>query len=141
MSITPAREVADLLLAFKQMLHRQVKHRGKAGTLSPSQVQALLFIQQTPQTLMRDLSTCLAITPPSATALVTGLIQAGFLTRSIDLRDRRAIHLKLTTRGRKILDQRLQGVSQGLNVMMNALSPQESQQFIQLLKKIIDSKG
>lgn len=45
------------------------------------------------------LAESLAVRKPTLTAVVDGLVQAGFLLRETDAADRRAVHLRLTDRG------------------------------------------
>lgn len=72
---------------------------------------------------MRDVAHYLKITAPSATSLVEGLADAGYLTRVRDTKDRRAVRIKLTAHGKRaeaaIAKSRtkvLRGIFAGLSV-------------------------
>lgn len=132
-----SQEVANLLLSFKQMLHEQVKRYKSGYGLSPMQVQALFFIRETSDPRMRDLATYLAITPPSATALITSLIRSGYVRRSQDRQDRRTLHIMLTPKGKRALEKRLAIAAKGIEVMLHHLTLEETRQFTHLLKKIV----
>jgi long-chain acyl-CoA synthetase len=47
----------------------------------------------------------LAVSPPSITAVVDGLVVRGLVARSADPDDRRRVHLELTEEGRRLLDE------------------------------------
>src|SRR5256885_10802339 len=77
------------------------KHR-TAG-LSVPQFRALCLIDRYPTAGVTLVAEHLGCTQPSASRLVTGLVDRGLLTRRESRDDRRQVELALTARGRSIL--------------------------------------
>ena len=134
-----SQRLTDLLIEMKCMLHEQVKRRVTKQPLSAMQFHALAFIgRHTP--LMRDLAETLTITAPSATALVNGLARLRLVTRRTDPKDQRVQRLDLTARGKKILQDRLQAVAEGMQEITHVLEPKELRVFTDLMEKIVASR-
>src|SRR5439155_16430756 len=77
------------------------KHR--TGGLSVPQFRALCLIDRYPTAGVSLVAEHLGCTQPSASRLVTGLVDRGLLTRRESRDDRRQVELALTNRGRSIL--------------------------------------
>jgi DNA-binding MarR family transcriptional regulator len=77
----------------------------------------------------------LAIEPPSVTRKTQELERAGYLRRVPDTRDRRAIDLRITPRGRRLAQQLHEAQR---SVIMDALKnwkPEDRHQFAQLFQR------
>lgn len=134
-----SKQVTDLLITLNRMLHEQIKRRVSKQPLSSVQVHALALIERN-KPLMRDLAQDLTITPPSATTLVNGLVRSKLVLRLPDPKDHRALHLKLTPHGTRVLKQRLEAVAEGMQNVMNSLKPHERKTFIRLMKKVVSTR-
>jgi DNA-binding MarR family transcriptional regulator len=139
MATPESRQLTHLLITLTRMLHEQIKRRVSKQPLSSMQVHALSLIDREAP-LMRDLARELTITPPSATTLVGGLVRANLVTRVPDAKDHRALHLKLTTRGKQVLKQRLEAVAEGMEHVTNILKPSERKTFIRLMEKVVATR-
>ncbi len=71
--------------------------------LSPHQARALRGVSEGTTTRVSDLAERLRIAPRSATEVADGLEARGFITRTPDPQDRRAVLLQATVAGRGIL--------------------------------------
>ena len=70
------------------------------------------------------------------TGLVDTLEKDGLVTRKNDSADRRAVLVKLTRAGRRLLDQMLPGYFAAVTKMLQPLNGAERKQFVMLLQKI-----
>ena len=94
----------------------------------------LLLIQQNPDLNIGDIKKQLDISASTLTSIINRMEKKQYLTRTIT-NDKRSYSLKLLPEGkciRTIHDQLLQKIA---NTMLEALTPQEQQQFITLLDK------
>jgi DNA-binding MarR family transcriptional regulator len=86
---------------------------------------------------MKEVSSFLRITPPSATALINGLVAAKFLERRADPDDRRSVRLRLTPKGRTFIGRRLAEVEQQMEHILGRLTTREQDLMIHLFEKIL----
>ena len=82
----------------------------------------------------------LKVTTGGVTVLTTKLINAGFIEKTQHATDRRALQLKITPDGEKILEQSRQQVSEIINNMFGMLSAEEVQTLRDIFAKcLLDS--
>lgn len=75
-----------------------------AGDLSLAQFRVLAFIDEGGERASQ-LAERLAVGKPTVTAVVDGLVERGYLKRTADCADRRAVKITLTAAGRRALEQ------------------------------------
>lgn len=134
-----AKKIVRDLFALVQFLREQVKAEHGAFALSIVHFQALSYIYNAQNPLMREVANFLAVTPPSATSLVNTLIRHKLVTRVVDTEDRRIVRLKLTRTGSRLLADRLEIVFRALEKKMSILSKTEQAHFSRLLGSLINS--
>ncbi len=106
MSLSPdplARAVLDVVPLVMRFIRTHM--RSQRSDLRISQFRALLFINRYPEGPLIDLAEHLGLAPPSASALVDGLVKRGLVDRRPSNHDRRRITLTLTAAGLGILEQ------------------------------------
>ena len=113
------RHLAEFRFLLRQFQAFSDAAARKAG-LSPQQHQALLAIKGSGGRLtVGELAVRLAIKPNSAVGLADRLVQANFILRQTDGRDRRRVDLTLTpSAGRKLAD-----LSQSHRAELKRLAP------------------
>lgn len=79
----------------------------------------------------------LKVTTGGVTVLTTKLINAGFIEKTQHATDRRALQLKITPDGEKILEQSRQQVSEIINNMFGMLSAEEVQTLRDIFAKCL----
>ena len=73
--------------------------------LTLSQLRLMYLVREHVEPSVGDLATEMGVRPPTLTGAVTRLVQRGLVTRDHDQEDRRVIRLRLTARGRRMLDE------------------------------------
>ena len=86
---------------------------------------------------MKEVASFLAITPPSATALINNLVGAGYVQRYLDKNDRRIVHLSLTGKGWLVLQKGVKERCKDLKKLIGNLSGTEQLQLLNILKKMV----
>ena len=127
------------MFAVGRMIHEQVKQRAGSLPFSPMQMQCLLCVWKE-RPAMRDAAKHLGITPPSATVLVRGLMKLGLIRHKRDATDRRSWRLEMTPKGIRLIQQRLDLVTEGLGQVAGALTNEEKNELSRLLSKIAASR-
>jgi DNA-binding MarR family transcriptional regulator len=101
------RELLTFRTALRRFLHWSDEQAGAAG-LTAQQHQLLLAIRghgsNTPPTI-GDIADHLLLRHHSAVELVDRAEQGGLVRRIVDRDDRRVVHLVLTAKGQRLLDQ------------------------------------
>ena len=77
-----------------------------------------------------SLAAKLAVSRPSATAVVEGLVQRALVDRRHSDEDRRRVSVSLTEAGRQVLAEADQVVSEKLGELLGVISPRQAQQAV-----------
>lgn len=119
---------------------RRLRQASAAATeplgVSPHQVRAMHVLLRLDGARLSDLADRLRIAPRSATEVVDGLEAKGWVTRSPDPSDRRAVRAELTQAGRELLTDadRARGAVHAR--LLEVLTPEEQAQLGALLGKL-----
>ncbi|MEU4656502.1 MarR family transcriptional regulator [Streptomyces sp. NPDC023723] len=98
-----ARELADAVDSLTALW--SVAAQGAALRLSPHQLRALRTVREAPGLNLTGLARRLDIGPPTASRLCDRLVAAGLLERDAHPHRRREVRLRLSTQGRRVLDE------------------------------------
>ncbi|MDB5204697.1 MAG: hypothetical protein JWP09_725 [Candidatus Taylorbacteria bacterium] len=134
--ITLEVALLDLRRAMTDALKDQAVKLGQ----SVVHIEVLKFVLETGDPTMKSLSAHLKITPPSTSTLVDGLVEKGFLERILDVKDRRAIRLKLTTKSHKLFAKLHKSKISIFNEILTRLNEEDKKQLAHLLTKCLNIK-
>lgn len=96
----------------------------------------LRYIEREKRPSMHDVAHYLRVTPPAATLLVDGLVKDKLIKRALDTRDRRAVRLSLTSRGKLFLTRGIQKKVKKLKSVFSVLTQKEQAQLATILEKV-----
>jgi len=122
---------AQRVMDLGRRLGRLVRHgvlRESAGALTPIQYRAISQLARQASSLS-ELAQALQVSLPTASALVDGLEQAGWLDRGRDTEDRRRVVLVLTRQGSQLREKVRQGLRQELAQRLAGLDPAQERAF------------
>jgi DNA-binding MarR family transcriptional regulator len=130
--------IEDLLQSMHAMrLKLMVGYSAKKEMLiTPSQGFVLRFVAENKDVNVKAIARALHISSSAATQLIDGLVDKGYLVRTDNPADRRAITLSLSTKAKKLFKE---FKKQGLQKMMqlfSILTDAELAQYASLNKKI-----
>lgn len=100
-----SQDCAAELLEVVPLIMRGVRaevRRDRTPELSMPQFRALSFIGRHEGSTLTDVAQFLGLTLPTASKMMDGLVDAGFVQRAPDRRDRRKIKLHLSAEGQQI---------------------------------------
>jgi DNA-binding MarR family transcriptional regulator len=97
-------ELASRLRLAVTRLARRLRQQAPEG-ISPSQLSALVALEGAGSMTLKELATVERVRPPTMTRVVAALEESGLVARSIDPKDRRCIHLELTSAGRTLISR------------------------------------
>ena len=73
-----------------------------AATITPRQLELLQFLARRHQMTVGEVAQALQISAAAATKAITRLERKGLVTRTVDIMDRRYIHVRLTRSGTEV---------------------------------------
>ena len=89
---------------------------------------------------MRTIADHFKIAPPSATAIVGALVEADLVARSENVADRRAVHLRLTPRGKGVLRSVTAKKKKVVADVLSVLSDRDRTALDAILGKILSDR-
>lgn len=85
-----------------------------------------------------DLSNEMGITSARIAATLNSLEGKGFITRRIDIEDRRRILVDLTDAGREQVQNQYQMIMKAITNMLQFIGEDDAKEFLRILKKLAD---
>ncbi len=131
-------KLLPLMLEMGRLIKNEMANSG-GDMCSYLQSETLRFIDEHGTPSMREIAEYLKITPPSVTVHVTALVEEGILERVADGEDRRVIRLRLSKKGKSILEKNMQLKSKAFSKIISHLSKKEIQELTRILSVIIRS--
>ena len=83
-----------------------------------------------------QLSRSLVLTGPGMTNRLDRLEEAGFVLRTPDSRDRRSVHISLTSEGFKLIEEVIPQLADNERHLIKAFDPDKARQLISLLEEL-----
>ena len=124
MAFEDPAQLADLMQRLTRRLRRAQAEQLRPLGLTPAQERALRVIARSEAPLrMTELADYLGIVPRSVTTVVDALEETGLVRRETDPRNRRAILLHLTDRGRAYRDDMREARRRAAEDLFAPLSP------------------
>lgn len=113
-----------------------VEKIGKVFELRPVEFTILALVDGNPGVSARQLADALAVTPPNITMWIDKLEKRGYVERERSSTDRRAQHIRATTKGAALARKAVQLAIEGEQGALTALSPAERAMLVELLHKV-----
>ena len=92
----------EVLIMFRHAMTASLLEEAKDSKCSLSHFEVLMYIAEKGKVTMKDISTWLHITPPSASTLIDVLISKKFVTRTQSDKDRRTVYIELDKGAHKV---------------------------------------
>jgi DNA-binding MarR family transcriptional regulator len=103
-----------------------------------AQINTLRAIAGKDEWRMSDLSHRLRVSAGSLTTMINRLIEAGLVERTRSQLDRRVVTVKLTEKGRQLLQASKQRAMRRLHALLDDLPPQEQARLNNALSEVVD---
>ncbi len=134
----PASFVAALEEFFSAVRRSRARSAREAGTgeLTASQYQLLSALAKGSERSVGELAEAAAVTTPTATRMLDGLVRAGIAERRHSTSDRRVVTVRLTPKGRRLVKRKETVVAAKRRALFESLSPSERRQVERLLRRL-----
>ncbi len=137
-----ARELLDA--APPMMWHIRRAMRQHRRGLSMPQFRAMVYISNKPCISLSCVAEHLALSLPTTSRIITGLVNKGFLKRQGCADDRRQMSLGITARGESVLSGAWTAAQQSVAEELKQFSPKQRAELVsgmQLVKQMFGSLG
>jgi len=139
MNTTESRTAQKLLEAFTRYRRVGWRHTPVAG-LTPSEMMVLWHVKNTTQPdcgiKVSDISSHLNVAPPTVTQQINNLEANGYVERSMDKEDRRAVRVTLTPKGEQALREARDALLSSLTGLVDYLGEEDSEKLAELMSKV-----
>lgn len=105
--------------------------------LSKSELFAMLLLDRQDDMPMSQIAEQAGVPMSTATGIINRLVQHGFIHRGTSESDRRVVVIRLTEQGRELVLQFKSRVSEYLQVIERALTPEERGQLFAIATKVV----
>jgi DNA-binding MarR family transcriptional regulator len=126
---------------LEDLLLTAICHTNKWGSLKFSKQQYLLLITlyNKGPTTVSNLADELNLSPSATTLAINRLVRDGHIARTRDEADRRVVWVKIAESAMVFVNELKQRRRQVLRSMMGSLEPEESDQFLYILRKMLSN--
>lgn len=130
-------KLAQYMLILRKMQDKTgADFLASLGGLSMQEVNVLNIIGDFEPCIMSDIAKHAALSLSSVTVIVDKLVKANLVVRIRSEQDRRIVHGSLTSEGKKIYQIQIQHMHEVLRKLLNVLSIEEQESFLQIFQKI-----
>lgn len=133
-----SNELLPLMFEMGRILKREITSEG-GDVCTFLHIETLRFIESHTAPSMSDIADYLKIAPPSATALITTFVKDGFLERVADETDRRVIRLRLSKKGKVMLQEAMRVRAKAFSRVIAHLSRKDTRELARILSVITHS--
>jgi DNA-binding MarR family transcriptional regulator len=135
------KKIIEEVMADFQFLRNKMKTKvlqsGQNSLVTYSQWFILAIIEQNRDIGITEIAKLIGISPSATTQLVDGLVDNKYVERKADLKDRRALCLKLSDKGKKYIIGRKEEHMGKMVKLFDVLSNKELATYLKLNKKIL----
>ncbi|MCM3727484.1 MarR family transcriptional regulator [Neobacillus cucumis] len=135
-------ETAHKLIKAFQQFRKTGRNEKKIAGFNPSEFRVLFLIQRANENnsemKVSEISQKLRVTPPTVTQIINGLEKDGYIERTINPEDRRAVKISLTEAGLKATEQARKKFNETFLGLIDYLGEKDSEQLAELLFKVHD---
>jgi DNA-binding MarR family transcriptional regulator len=136
------REAAKRLVDVCWNLSRTNWHQSPVAGLRSSEMWTLYCIKKNtdlnfPGIKISEISTFLRVTSPSVTQLINSLEAQGLVERNIDTEDRRAVRIKITEKGERILRKAAKALHELFGGLVEYLGEKNTNLLADLLSQVL----
>jgi DNA-binding MarR family transcriptional regulator len=137
MAINSTEKIVSLFFSVSRSLKHKLDLSSPFFQLPLAHTETLRLISEQKRVPMKQVADFLAITPPSATALIDHLVASGYVQRSAGKSDRRAVYLALTKKGETVMHKAVLDRCKIFKKLLNKISAKEQLELLNILTKLV----
>ena len=132
-----AEELAEIATELQRSFLVELSTEVNRGNISIPQYTLLGFLNQTSGLNMSQLAELMRHTTPATTGLVERLVEAGLIERFSHPKDRRQVLVRITDKGRELVEGLKRGIVRNLQELFKDLSQEDIEAWLRIYRTII----
>ncbi len=136
MAISSAEKIVSLFFSVSRGIKHKLDLSSPFFQLPLAHIETLRLIGEKKRVPMKQVADFLAITPPSATALIDHLAKSGYVARGSGKNDRRAVYLSLTKKGKTVMQKAVLDRCKIFKKLLNKISRKEQLELLNILTEL-----
>ncbi|WP_018963391.1 MarR family winged helix-turn-helix transcriptional regulator [Coprothermobacter platensis] len=132
LSLEVFRSLFRLIRSHGQLLFKMTSEQG----FYPGQAVALLMINRTPGISQHELAEVMHVAPPTAAHILKKLEKSGFISKTVNMKDQRSVHIQLTQDGVEAVKTVTNIFKDIVKVSLDGLNEQQKNELVELLNMV-----
>ena len=137
-----SKEIAQRLMESFIQFTKLNRPQGPIAGLTPGEAHVLFCIGRTggpeaPGIRVSEISDSLKVTSPTITQFIKGLEERGFVERTADKEDRRAVRIKLTDKGASAIKEAHEALLASFEGLVAHLGEEKSNRLAELMGEVL----
>jgi DNA-binding MarR family transcriptional regulator len=132
-----AEELAEIATQLQRSFLVELSTEVNRGNISIPQYTLLGFLNQSPGLNMSQLAELMRHTTPATTGLVDRLVDAGLVERFSHPKDRRQVLVRITDKGRDLVEGMKRGIVRNILEIFKDLSHEDLEAWVRIYRTII----
>ena len=132
-----AEELAEIATQLQRSFLVELSTEVNRGNISIPQYTLLGFLNQTAGLNMSELARLMRHTTPATTGLVERLVDAGLIERFSHPKDRRQVLVRITEKGRELVEGMKRGIVRNIQDIFRDLSQEDIEAWVRVYRTIM----
>lgn len=131
-----AEELFESTFVLFRSFGRRFRREREPHYITPTQYHALALVAEKGTVSLMELAGLLRVAGPTATRTIEALVQKALLIRDRDPQDRRIVWVRLSSRGRRLLEQERAGHVHYFEQLLARLSQEDRSALVRIMKQL-----
>lgn len=130
-------QFGEVLFKLSRLMREEMNFTCYSAQLSMLQLHVLLFLKNHTSVHMAEIAQNFHIETPTATSLLNKLVEMDLVARTADAKDRRVVHVALTTKGEEVLTEAMEQRNKKLHTMLSYVPENDKEKLLMILEQIV----
>ncbi len=133
------KQLEDVLINFRQTMTTSLLKEALGSGLTLPHFEVIVHIAHSGEVTMKDISSWLHITPPSASVLIDTLVKKNLVSRVQSDKDRRTVHIVLNKESHKLIQSIHQKKMSMFKKMLSKINDEDKESLVRILNKCVSN--
>ncbi|MDB4979106.1 MAG: Transcriptional regulator SlyA [Candidatus Peribacteria bacterium] len=142
MTLDPVDRISTLTFEILRHIRKKMIRKQEENTedcVNMLQMQTLHMLTEHEGATMKEVADFMKVSSPSATSFISRLVKMGWIDRVSDPLNRKLVRLKVTAKGKKLLQEKMLERKKVFAEMLDLLPLEDQQEFARILGLLLDN--
>lgn len=136
---TVNERLIDLFFQMSRFMRKEMSTSSRVAHLSMLQLEVLIYLKVNTSTEMHTIASYFHINKSTASNHLDTLQKMKLVSRKIDTKDKRVVHVILTVKGKKLLAEGLKEKNRRMNNLLTYLSKEDKNTLCKIITNLLNS--